>query len=469
MCLVVSSKKKILLAALIILPAVEGTSPANEIDPAQINWFDKYKTQQNIPAVDDMLINTDPEPDLTDGFKAMLNGKDLSGWTPKGGSCTFQLKDGVLEGQVVKGSPSTYLCTDKNDYRNFVFTCDMKWLVNSNSGVMFRAQTKPSNNSDVIFGPQAEMEGVAGDRGWSGGIYGQSCGGYFYPLWLKQHQSVRAATKKSDWNRITIQTKGNVVKTWLNGVPAAHWIDDGTYAQGFFGLQLHAGDAGTVLWRNIRVKELPHRQANRPKQNPAFAKVIDNPALPRVLLIGDSISIGYTVPVQEQLSGRANVHRIPTNGGPTTRGLASLDKWLGNSSWDVIHFNWGLHDLKYVDKKGTLVNVEHGQPQVSIETYESNLRKLVARLKLTKAKLIWRSTTPVPEGAKGRVAGDAARYNAVAASIMQECDIAIDDQYSFALPRLKAIQRPANVHFTAEGSRKLATQVVAAVTRQLNQ
>jgi hypothetical protein len=66
--------------------------------------------------------------------------------------------------------------------------------------------------------------------------------------------------------------------------------------------------------------------------------------LPRVLLIGDSISMGYTLDVRELLKGKANVHRIPTNGGPTTNGLKNIKAWLGDSKWDVIHFNWGLHD-----------------------------------------------------------------------------------------------------------------------------
>ena len=72
-------------------------------------------------------------------------------------------------------------------------------------------------------------------------------------------------------------------------------------------------------------------QANKPKRkpNPVFAPVMDNPKLPRVLLIGDSISIGYTLPTREFLKGKANLHRIPTNGGPTTKGLASIDAWLG--------------------------------------------------------------------------------------------------------------------------------------------
>ena len=206
----------------------------------------------------------------------------------------------------------------------------------------------------------------------------------------------------------------------------------------------------------------------KPKPNPAFAEVIDDPALPRVLLIGDSISIGYTVPVQEMLKGKANVHRIPTNGGPTTNGLKHIEQWLGDKPWDVIHFNWGLHDLKYIDDKGALVDVEQGHQQVPIEEYEQNLRTLVERLQKTEAKLIWRSTTPVPEGATGRVVGDSAKYNAVAAAIMQEHGIPTDDQYAFALSRLEEIQRPANVHFTEEGSRQLAAQAVAAIQQALN-
>jgi hypothetical protein len=210
----------------------------------------------------------------------------------------------------------------------------------------------------------------------------------------------------------------------------------------------------------------------RPKRkpNPAMAKIEDIPGLPRVLLIGDSISIGYTVPVRELMQGKANVHRPLTNCGPTTKGISEIDQWLGKGKWDVIHFNWGLHDLKYMAPKGQNLadpQASGSRQQVPIDEYEANLRKLVARLKKTDAKLIWRTTTPVPAGAKGRVVGDSAKYNAVAKKIMDEHNIVVDDQYSFALERLQEIQRPANVHFTPEGSRKLAKQVVAAINKAL--
>lgn len=196
-------------------------------------------------------------------------------------------------------------------------------------------------------------------------------------------------------------------------------------------------------------------------QNPAFAEVKDDPSLPRVLLIGDSISIGYTVATQKLLEGKANVHRIPENGGPTITGLQNLGKWLGNGKWDVIHFNWGLHDLK-LD--------ESGKHQVPIDQYEKNLRELVRRLKATGARLIWASTTPVPQGklSPPRKTEDVVAYNAVAKKIMDENGIPIDDLYSFALPRLAEIQRPSNVHFFPPGSEQLARQVAESIETALS-
>lgn len=189
-----------------------------------------------------------------------------------------------------------------------------------------------------------------------------------------------------------------------------------------------------------------------------FAPITDDPKLPRVLLLGDSISIGYTLPVREALAGKANVHRPSTNCGPTITGLAQIDKWLGEGRWDVIHFNWGLHDLKKID----------GKHQVPLDQYEKNLRELVARLKKTNAKLIWCATTPVPPGSNPpREPEDVAKYNAVAKKIMEENQIAIDDLNAFITPKLKDAQIPNNVHFTPEGSKILAQQVAESILKTL--
>jgi acyl-CoA thioesterase-1 len=118
----------------------------------------------------------------------------------------------------------------------------------------------------------------------------------------------------------------------------------------------------------------------------------------------------------------------------------------------VIHFNFGLHDLKYADEKGTLVaDVTQGKPQIAPADYERNLRQLVERLRATGASLVWCSTTPVPEGAAGRVVGDDVKYNEVAARVMREAGVPTNDLYAFAKPRLAEIQRKADVHCTAKG------------------
>lgn len=234
---------------------VGSTAFGGTLDSSQSEWHKKYKTQENAPNPKEMLLNTDAEPDLADGFKPLFNGRDLTGWTPKGGTCKFEAKDGHIVGTCVPGSESTYLSTNANDFSDFIFTCDVKWEVDCNTGVMFRARIRSDEkNPETVYGPQAEMEGIDNDRGWSGGVYGQSCGGYFYPLWLEEHKEVRDALKSDDWNRITISAKGNVVKTWVNGIPAAHWVDDGSYPEGFFGLQMHKGTQGKVLFKDIRVK-----------------------------------------------------------------------------------------------------------------------------------------------------------------------------------------------------------------------
>ena len=194
--------------------------------------------------------------------------------------------------------------------------------------------------------------------------------------------------------------------------------------------------------------------------NPALVPVSDTPGLPRVLLIGDSISIGYTLPTRELLKGIANLHRIPTNGGATPRGIEQIDPWLGKDPWDVIHFNWGLHDLKYMFDD---------LPQVDIGQYERNLFRLAGRLNKTGAKLIWASTTPVPNErvSPKRVPTDVARYNDAAARVMARHRIAVNDLYHFANPKLATIQQPDTVHFHEEGSRLLAGEVAAAIRKAL--
>lgn len=195
--------------------------------------------------------------------------------------------------------------------------------------------------------------------------------------------------------------------------------------------------------------------------------VPDVPGLPRVLLIGDSISIGYTQPVRARLRGQANLHRPGENGGSSTYGLSRIDEWLGTGRWDVIHFNFGLHDLKYLDAKGTYTTPDLGRQVNSVEQYRANLQVIVKRLQATGAKVIFATSTPVPAGATGRVAGSEAAYNAAALEVMRAAGVAVDDLHAFAAPRLATLQQPHNVHFTPEGSQQLADVVAASIRAAL--
>jgi len=162
--------------------------------------------------------------------------------------------------------------------------------------------------------------------------------------------------------------------------------------------------------------------------------------LPNLLILGDSISIGYTPFVKEALQGQVNVYRSvkadgsPENSGDSGVGLTKLDRWLGETQWDVIHFNFGLHDFKRLTP-GMGVN--------------SNL--------------------PVYGVIPSRIPEDSINYNKVAIEIMNKHNVIINDFYSLMLPKLTEYQLPVNVHFNKQGLQYMSEQTVKIVQQQLKQ
>ena len=203
----------------------------------------------------------------------------------------------------------------------------------------------------------------------------------------------------------------------------------------------------------------------------AFSYLSDDPELPNVLLIGDSISIGYTVDVRKLLKGKADVFRIETNGKNTLFGLKNLDKWLGKRKWDIIHFNWGLWDICYRNLKSTTqgrCDKINGTLIATPIQYRMNIEKIVHKLKRTNSKLIWCTTTPVPKFDIGRNEGDELTYNLIAEKIMRKNGIAINDLHSHALLKLPGIKKmKGDVHFTTQGYIYLAEKVANEILLQL--
>ncbi|TWU46099.1 Alpha-L-fucosidase [Rubripirellula tenax] len=216
--------------------------------------------------------------------------------------------------------------------------------------------------------------------------------------------------------------------------------------------------------RSKSAKEAWAKLAGKSAKRPEFAFVENDPALPNVLIYGDSISIMYTQRVREKLNGKANVYRLHCNGGDSGSFIAKMKKmhetmrdekldqpWTFD--WDVIHFNVGLHDLKYVS--GNRLDKKNGKQVSSLDTYQMNLGDIVDYLKklAPDAKLVFATTTPVPEGEPGRFAGDAQKYNKVAEQVMRKFpEITINDLYTFTKPNQPIWwAKPGDVHYKMEG------------------
>lgn len=178
-----------------------------------------------------------------------------------------------------------------------------------------------------------------------------------------------------------------------------------------------------------------------------------------MLVIGDSISIGYTPFLEKSLAPDVAVTHNPGNGGSTVRGVENIEKWLDNRQWDIILFNFGLHDLVHKDQENKY-DVVNGKISVSLEEYRKNLEIIVAKLRETTAELYFVTTTVVPENSPGRKVEDPAKYNAVALEVMKKSGIKVIDLYTASLTIHPQNSKPGNVHYTPEGYRQLASYIM---------
>ena len=195
-----------------------------------------------------------------------------------------------------------------------------------------------------------------------------------------------------------------------------------------------------------------HKKEKIAGRSNAWDFVQDDPKLPRVLLIGDSISRGYTQAVRKAMAGKANVHRAPENCGPTANGVKKIEIWLGDGKWDVIHFNFGIHDRK-----------------TPAADYEQRLETLIARMKQTGAKIIFATTTPVPADTKdgAEIVTQIAEKNEIATRVMQKHGVLINDLHAFLAPQLEGIANPQDVHFNSQGYTLMGQQVAKVIDSAL--
>jgi hypothetical protein len=201
-----------------------------------------------------------------DGWVSLFNGKDLDGWVQRGGKAKYGVEDGQLVGRSVPNTSNSFLCTQK-DYADFVLELEFKVDADLNSGVQVRSHCfdKPTKfeaggkektiPAGRVHGYQVEID--PSKRAWTGGIYEEGRRGWLQDL--KNKEPARKAFKPNEWNKFRIECRGDHIRTWLNGVPAAD-LKDAAERSGFIALQVHGVGKKTepleVRFRNLRIKEL---------------------------------------------------------------------------------------------------------------------------------------------------------------------------------------------------------------------
>ena len=206
--------------------------------------------------------------------------------------------------------------------------------------------------------------------------------------------------------------------------------------------------------------------------------------LPRVLILGDSISLGYTPIVVKKMKDRAFVTRPKTNCGPSSFYLSggNLEKWLGDGKWDVIHVNFGIWDNHYIkggpcdmdlywgsgykDVTGDLaqdwaIRGEGFHLRATVKDYERNLRTILARLKRTGAKVVFGLTTPLQGWQSHETNGHLDADNEIAEAVCEEMGVKVNDLHAVACWHLG--DQTDGCHFNQAGYAVLADRVVEAI------
>jgi 4-hydroxy-4-methyl-2-oxoglutarate aldolase len=205
-----------------------------------------------------------------DEWVSLFDGKILDGWSVHSGFAKYSVEDGAIVGTTVKGSPNTFLCTDRQ-YGDFVLEFEVNLDPRLNSGVQIRSQiakeekvfvfsgrdSEPQRRvapPDRVYGYQVEI--ATEKAGTSGSIYDEARRAFMLAS-TKSDPAASKAFKDGQWNKFRVECKGDNIKTWINDVPCVD-LKDSMTLRGIIGLQVHSvGNndyAYQVRWRNIRIK-----------------------------------------------------------------------------------------------------------------------------------------------------------------------------------------------------------------------
>jgi hypothetical protein len=200
---------------------------------------------------------------------SLFDGKTLNGWTQRGGKARYRIEDGQIIGSSLPNTPNSFLCTTRN-FTNFVLELEFKVDQGLNSGVQVRSHSYDQPTEFEWKGKQIkvapgrvhglQIEIDTSSRAWTGGVYEEGARGWLNDL--ENNQSARDAFRQEEWNKFSIECRGDSIKTWINGIPAAD-LKDSRVPSGFIALQVHGvGDRAEtreVRFRNIRLQPIEHQ------------------------------------------------------------------------------------------------------------------------------------------------------------------------------------------------------------------
>ncbi len=279
------------------------------------------------------------------GWQKLFNGKDLTGFKQLNGKAKYEVVNGELVGTTVPIEPNSFLTTEK-DYGDFVLEYELKVDTSMNSGVQIRSHSTADYNNGRVHGYQVEIDPSA--RQWSGGIYDEAGRGWLYNL--ENNPEGKKAFKNNQWNKYRVEAIGNTIRTWINGIPTAHLVDDKD-PSGFIAFQVHGIGAKATAGKQVRWKNIFIKTENL-KPAP-YDKIFVVNTIPNYLSPQEAKNNYKLLWDGKTTNGWKGAYKseFPTKGWEMNDGVLNVQKSTGAESdngGDIVSLNkYGAFELKF--------------------------------------------------------------------------------------------------------------------------